>query len=155
MKRLLVCGLIALLLPSPAFAKKPKCTFRAHLEGNRNDSAIFATPVRSRFSGNEVFIEKIPTISEQDVSAFYPYRATDGTFGVLIELNEHGKLALDTLSIEHRGKSLFVFLNGRDITELQIDRRVSDGKIYLPSGITEQDIVLMAKAWRMIGQRKK
>ena len=51
--------------------------------------------------------------------AFRPYPAADGTFGVLLQLDDHGKIALDTLSIEHRGSSLFVFINGRPLTELQ------------------------------------
>jgi len=47
-----------------------------------------------------------------------------------------------------------VFVNGRAITELQIDKRVSDGKIYIPSGLTAADIDLMKKDWRSIGQQK-
>jgi hypothetical protein len=62
---------------------------------------------------------------------------------------------LEALSIERRGGLLFVFVNGRPITELQIDKRVSDGKIYIASGLTEADIKLMKKDWRLIGQKKK
>ena len=47
-------------------------------------------------------------------------------------LDDHGRTILDTMSIERRGSLLFVFINGRPLTELQVDRRVSDGKIYLP-----------------------
>ena len=99
--------------------------------------------------------EKIPRISEQDVIAFYPYAAANGTYGALLQLDEHGRIALDTLSIERRGSFLFVFINGRPITELEIDKRVSDGKIYVPSGLTGADIALMKKDWRLIGQRKR
>ncbi|PYJ12965.1 MAG: hypothetical protein DME93_05225 [Verrucomicrobia bacterium] len=63
-------------------------------------------------------------------------------------------MVLDTLSVERRGGFLFVFVNGRAITELQIDKRVSDGKIYIPSGLTAADIDLMKKDWRSIGQQK-
>jgi len=48
-----------------------------------------------------------------------------------------------------------VFINGRLITELEVDRRVSDGKIYIPSGLTAADIDLMKKDWRLIGQPKR
>jgi hypothetical protein len=41
------------------------------------------------------------------------------------------------------------------ITELQIDKRVSDGKIYIPSGLTAVDVELMKKQWRLLGQRKR
>ena len=100
-------------------------------------------------------IEKIPRISEQDVVAFYPYAAANGTYGALFQLDEHGRIALDALSIERRGSLLFVLINGRPITELEIDKRVSDGKIYIPSGLSAADIGLMKKDWRLIGQRKR
>ena len=64
-------------------------------------------------------------------------------------------MVLDTLSIENRGRFLFVFVNGRLITALQIDKRVSDGKIYVPSGLAAADIEAMKKEWRLIGQRKR
>jgi len=102
-----------------------------------------------------VAIEKIPWISERDVMAFSSYPAADGTYGALFQLDEHGRVVLDTLSVEHRGSLLFVFINGRPITELQIDKRVSDGKIYVPSGLTTTDIEVMKKEWRQIGQRKR
>ncbi|PYJ26968.1 MAG: hypothetical protein DMF24_04050 [Verrucomicrobia bacterium] len=111
--------------------------------------------MRAQVSGKEVAIEKMPWISERDVMAFSAYPARDGTCGVLIQLDEHGSVVLDTLSVERRGGFLFVFINGRFITELQIDKRVSDGKIYIPSGLTAADIDLMKKDWRLIGERKK
>jgi hypothetical protein len=62
---------------------------------------------------------------------------------------------LDTLSIERRGSFLFVLINGRLMTPLEIDKRVSDGKIYIASGLTAADIDLMKRDWRLIGQRKR
>jgi hypothetical protein len=90
-------------------------------------------------------IRSRPRISENDVMAFYPYTAANGSYGALFKLDEHGLVAPDALSIERRGSLLFVFINGRPITELEIDRRVSDGKIYIPSGLTSADIELMKK----------
>jgi hypothetical protein len=40
------------------------------------------------------------------------------------------------------------------LTELQVDRRVSDGIIYLPSGLTEADLKLMNKDWKLLGRQK-
>ena len=100
-------------------------------------------------------IEKTPTLSERDVVAFRPYPAQNGSYGVLLQFDDHGKIALDALSIERRGGFLFVFVNGRAITELQVDRRVADGQIYLPSGLSPADIELMRKDWRLIGEKKK
>ena len=146
------CALFA--LPT-GVAKQRHCMFRVHAQANQQDTAVFATSVRAQVSGKDVAIEKLPRISEQDVLAFYPYAAANGTYGALFQLDEHGRIALDALSIERRGSFLFVFINGRPITELEIDKRVSDGKIYVPSGLTGADIELMKKDWRLIGQRKR
>jgi hypothetical protein len=116
---------------------------------------VFATSVRAQVVGKDVAIEKMPRISEQDVIAFYPYVAPNGTYGALFQLDEHGRVTLDALSVERRGSFLFVFINGRAITELEIDKRVSDGRIYVASGLTGGDIELMKKDWRLIGQRHR
>jgi hypothetical protein len=128
---------------------------RVHAQANPRDTTVFATSIPAQVSGKNVAIEKIPRISEQDVIAFYPYPAANGTYGAVFQLDEHGRVALDSLSIERRGSSLFVLINGRLITELEIDKRVADGKIYVPSGLTAADIDLMKKDWRLIGQRKR
>jgi len=130
------------------------CSFRVHLTANANDGDAFAQPVRS-LTGRGVYIDKTPWITEREVTAFCPYRAADGSYAALLVLDDHGRTVLDTLSIEHRGSQLFIFINGRPPTELQVDRRVSDGKIYLPAGLTETDIKLMNKDWKLLGHTKR
>jgi hypothetical protein len=155
MKTLCVFGLCLVFALAEGVAKQRHCTFRVHAQANPKDTEVFATFVRAQISGKNVTIEKMPWISEQDVMAFSPYPGQDGTYGALIQLDEHGRVVLDTLSVERRGGFLFVFINGRLITELQVDKRVSDGKIYIPSGLTAADIDLMKKDWRLIGPRKR
>ncbi|MBX6325645.1 MAG: hypothetical protein IRY93_06380 [Chthoniobacterales bacterium] len=153
MKTLCALGLCLILAAIAANAKRRHCTFRAHAQANPQDTAVFAAAVRAQVSGKDVAIERIPRLSENDVRAFYPYPSANGTFGALLQLDEHGRVALDALSIERKGGLLFVFVNGRPITELQIDKRVSDGQIYIPYGLTVADIELMKKDWPLIGQR--
>lgn len=155
MKTGFAVALCVSLFLSTLFAKERHCILRVHAEANERDGATFSMGIRSQVSGKNVFIEKTPTLSEHDVTAFRPYPASDGTYGVLLQFDEHGKMVLDALSIERRGSYLFVFVNGRALTELQVDRRVSDGKIYLPSGLVAADIELMRKDWHVIGERKK
>jgi hypothetical protein len=156
MKTLCVFALCLLIALADAVAKQRHCTFRVHAQANPRDTEVFATSVRAQVSGKNVAIEKMPWITEQNVMAFSPYPAQNGTYGALIQLDEHGRVVLDTLSIERRGGFLFVFINGRLVPEtgLEIDKRVSNGKIYIPSGLTAADIELMKKDWRLIGQRK-
>jgi hypothetical protein len=155
MKTLCAFALCLVFAAAEGVAKQRHCTFRLHAQANPKDTDVFATSVRTRVSGKDVAIEKIPRISENDVMAFYPYTAANGSYGALFQLDEHGRVALDALSVERKGSLLFVFINGRPITELEIDRRVSDGKIYIPSGLTSADIELMKKDWHMMGQRKR
>jgi len=138
-----------------AAAKERHCTFRVHAQANAQDTDVFSIPAHATSSGKDVAIEKVPWITERDVMAFSPYPAQNGTFGALFQLDDHGRVVLDTLSVEHRGSFLFVLVNGRMITELQIDKRVSDGKIYVPSGLTAADVELMKKQWRSPGERKR
>jgi hypothetical protein len=138
-----------------AVAKQRHCTFRVHAQANPRDSDVFSISARATSSGKDIAIQKLPWITEHDVIAFSPYPAQDGTFGALFQLDDHGRTVLDTLSVEHRGSFLFVFVNGRMITDLQIDKRVSDGKIYIPSGLTAADVELMKKKWRLAGERKR
>jgi hypothetical protein len=147
MRRIAACALLLVLLGAPAEARKPRCTLRAHLEGNANDGEVFASQIRSQTTGRNVFIQKAPVISENDVVGFKAYPAADGSFGVLFALSDHGKLALDTLSVEKRGTYLYVFVNSKPVAELQIDRRVSDGRLYVASGLSAADIELMKKDW--------
>jgi hypothetical protein len=155
MKSLCASILVAVLIVTPTMAKDRHCMFRVHVQANPHDTAVFATSVPAKFSDKDIAIERTPRISERDVVAFYPYSAADKSYGVLIRLDEHGRIGLDSLSIERSGQLLFVFINGRPITELEIDKRVSDGKIYIASGLTAADLALMKKDWRLIGQRKR
>ena len=132
-------------LAAPLGQAKQHSTFRVHAQANASSGPVFSSQLK--FLGRPVTVEKVPTLSENDVTGFRSYRAADGTFGALFQLNEHGRLALDSVSVERRGGSLFVFVNGRPITELQIDRRVSDGRIYIPSGLTADDLELLKKDW--------
>jgi hypothetical protein len=138
-----------------AAAKERHCTFRVHAQANPRDTDVFSIPAHATSSGKDVAIEKLPWITEHDVMAFSPHPAKNGTFGALFQLDDHGRVVLDTLSVERRGGFLFVLINGRMITELQIDKRVSDGKIYVPSGLTAADVELMKKKWRSPGERKR
>jgi hypothetical protein len=124
---------------------KQHSTFRVHAEANPKNDPVFSTQLR--LFGRLVTIEKAPTLSENDVTGLQTYRAADGTHGALFQLNEHGRLALDSLSVDRRGGSLFVFINGRPVTELQIDRRVSDGRVYIASALTASDLELLRKDW--------
>src|SRR5207244_9856854 len=134
MNAVLAMGLFLILAAPFASAKSKRCTVRVHAQGNENDGSVFATPVTTPISGKNIFIEKIPAISEHDVSAYRPYTASDGSVGALLQLDDHGRLVRDTLSVERGSGTLLVFINGGIITEFLVDPRVSDGQLFMASG---------------------
>ena len=153
--RSIFASLIVASFAVPVSGKDAHCIFRVHVEANAHDTASFSSSVPALFSGKKVAIERIPRLSEQDVVAIYSYSAKDGTYGALFQLDEHGRIALDALSLEKRGQLLFVLVNGRAVAELQVDQRVTDGRIYVASGLTKADLDAMKKCWRLIGEKKK
>ncbi len=128
---------------------------RFHLLANKTDSEKFAKPITLQHSGEQVYIAIMPTIHEQDIIAHYPFEVADGTWGTSFYLNNHGRMSLDAFSIERRGQPLIVFVNGRQLTELLIDKRISDGIITIPSGLTAEDIAIFAKEFKLAGAKQQ
>src|SRR6476660_731759 len=93
----LACALV------DAAAKERHCTFRVHAQANPQDTDVCSPRAVATSSGKDISIEKLARISEHDVMAFSPYPAQDGTFGALFQLDDHGRVVLDTLSVERRG----------------------------------------------------
>jgi hypothetical protein len=148
-------SLIVALFAASVLGKDRPCVFRVHAEANPNDTASFSASVPALFSSKRVAIERVPRLSERDIVAFYPYSAKDGSYSALFQLDEHGRISLDALSVEQRGRLLFVLVNARPVAQLEVDRRVSDGRIYIASGLTKADIDSFKKCWRLIGEKKK
>jgi hypothetical protein len=58
---------------------------------------------------------------------------------------------LDVASSESRGKYFFLFANGRQLTEILVDTRVSDGVFLIPSGLTDIEIATLTRLYPIIG----
>lgn len=152
-------GITRFLLPVLALgliaaAGKPKATVRFHVEVNPNSGEPFVLSTQMPGEGQKVTLSKIPEISENDVVAIYPFPADDGTAGCAFKLDAHGKLALDTVSSQARGARMVGFVNNRPVTAMLIDRRISDGIITITRGLTPEDVLLLRKAFPVLGERK-
>ena len=145
-----------LALAFVAFAKKePPLTVHFHLEANARDTATFATPVTLKNPPREAYVEKIPTLTERDIAAIYPFPASDGTMGCAFKLNDHGTFDLEAVSTDRRGSSIIAVVNGRQVIDMIIDKKVSDGVITIANGLTPRDIELLSKKFPVLGQGKK
>lgn len=155
MKLRFLLPLLALLFVAAAKKKEPEVTIRFHTEVRQHGGESFVVPVMLQNPPRRTFISKVPAISERDVVAIYPFPAPDGTMGCALKLDEHGRIALDTLSVESRSSALIGIVNGRQVVEMQIDKRVSDGILTIPSGILLPEIQQLEKKFRIMGQAQK
>lgn len=134
-----------------AAAKKesgPAVRFYTEVQAREGDPEVLS--VQFQFPPHKGFVAKVPAISERDVREIYLFSAGDGSAGCSFFLGEHGKAVLDTLSIEKRGMSLVAAVNGRQVIDLLIDRRVSDGIITIPRGLTLPEAALLKKSFREV-----
>lgn len=150
-----VLPLLLALLCVAGGKKQPQLTIRFYAEAKEGDTASFALPITLQNPPRQAFIDKIPIVSERDIIAIFPFQASDGTNGCAFKLDDHGTLALDTVSVEKRGTSLVAFVNNRQVIDMQIDRRVSDGVITIARGLVPQEIAMMEKKYRTLGQVAK
>lgn len=155
--RLLV--LAFMVLGTLGAARKPALSVGFHAEANARDGEPFAMPVKFQNPERDGFVERIPSLSDRNIQAIYPVAAADGTFGCAFQLDQSGRIGLQTLSAERRGTSLVVFLSTKtgvhQVIDMVIDKPVNDGIIYVPRGLTQFEIAALQKQFRTMGQTKK
>lgn len=148
-----VSGFLLLPLRAPAGGHRldPNITVRFFVQATTFDTS-FATKVEVGTPPREVIIEKIPSISERDIASFYPFQAPDGTYAVAFQLDRHGQIILETLSSSKRGSLLIAAINGRVISPLLIDKAITDGIIYVPSGFTQPELRALGSSFLITGR---
>lgn len=164
MKRLpIVIGLIASLavtglFPARAVAggsnnKKDTFAIRIHGEGSPEDGEKFAVPV-VLLDGRKTTLSIMPLLSEHDIKAVYPFRATDGSYGAYLRLDGHGSNLLTQYSIEKSGRNsvLAVMVNGRQVIDVMVDKPIRDGIFCIPTGMTLLESAKMANSFPVMGQ---
>ena len=156
MKLLRCLASLCLILALAGFSQKNQVlTVTFHVETNARDTKSFALPVKLKNLKREAFIEKMPSITEREIAGIFPFAASDGTMGCSFQMDAHGTIWLVTLSVEHRGSALVAMINGRIVCDLLIDKRVSNGLITIPNGLTNEDVAGLTKKFHIIGTGKK
>ena len=156
---LLLCCCAALMVGGTATegwasgSKKPNPSIavRFHAQVNTYDPT-FAAKVVAGNPPRELIVEKIPSLSERDIASFYPYRANDGTYSAVFQFDRHGQAVLEALSSQIRGQMMVAAVNGRPVSLMKVDKIVSDGIIFIPSGLTAGDIKEMGASFSLMGQ---
>jgi hypothetical protein len=133
--------------------KELPLSIRFYLQTTQGDTDSFAAPV-TLLNGQQTYVDQIAAISERDILAIYPFPVADGSGGCAFRLDDHGTMSLDSLSNDKRGTLLIATINGRQVADILIDRRVSDGIVTIPSGITTDEMKLILKRFPVIGGKK-
>jgi len=148
----LILPVIFCLFFVAAAQKPPAVTFRLHGETSERDGDIFASPVAVGNPPIQVFVEKVPLISEREILAFYPFASPAGGYGVYFQLDNHGSKGLETLTTSRQGRFMVAFLNGRPLLRLHVDRPIRDGIVMIPSGISSDEVRAISQAFPLIGE---
>ncbi len=131
--------------------RDPSIAIRFHAQVNTFDPT-FAAQVKIGNPPRQLIVEKIPSISERDIVGFYPFKASDGTFSAALQLDRHGSVVLQSLSTEKRGQFIVAAVNTRPVALLAVDKTITDGIIYIPSGLTLDEIHQMGASFSLMGQ---
>ena len=143
MLRSCLTALAGLLLPVvvPAGEKPPPpIILSVHSEAEARDSEKFARPIPLQYARRTAYISTSPDLTSRDIFDVMPFAAPDGTQGAHLRLSPGGRIRLEGISGAKLGKALVVFVGGRQIADLYIDRRIEDGILPIPSGLTPADI---------------
>lgn len=153
MHRPLVLLFVAALLCTGG-AKKPAVDLRIHGEGIAAEAPSFAFPA-TLLNGQEVYLSRMPLITHREIRSIFPFPAADGSEGVYLKLDNHGTGLLQQHTMERRGRTLVVLLNGRQVINLIVDRPVTDGIVSIPRGLSPEEITLLRTAFPVMGETGK
>lgn len=149
---------LALNAPCPLFAgakKAPLVTIRLHGEGSSTDGPSFSSEVQLNNPPVKIFIRNIPVVSERDIEAFLPFPGNDGQVGAYFRLDAHGANKLQQFTVEEKGRTAIILINGRIVANVMIKSAVNDGILYVPGGITQEEILVLQQHFKIIGRESE
>lgn len=146
---LLSLVLLSCCLPACSTLKKNRqVIISVHSQGTEmaNPKSIF----KRRIGGREMIFQTLPVFTHNNVIAFHPFPADNGTNGVALKLDFKGTHALDMATRMRRGEVLMAMVNLSVVDIVNIDQAVSDGIFTIWQGIPDELIAIMDKKYSRI-----
>jgi hypothetical protein len=116
-------------------------------------------PVKFRYPPRDGFVETIAFASDKNFIAIFPVTNADGTLGCAFQLDQSGRFALETVSRDRRGASIVVTIRTKtgshQVIDMVIDKPITDGIIYIPTGLSPGEMQTLREMYPVIGQPKK
>lgn len=131
--------------------KSPAISIRLHGEGSSADGPSFSSEVQLNNPPVKIFMRNVPVTSERDITGFHPFPGNDGQFGAYFRLDSHGANKLQQFTVEEKGRTAIVLVNGRIAANMRISAPVKDGILYVPGGIQREEILILEKKFPLIG----
>jgi hypothetical protein len=132
-------------------AKKPVVDLRVHALGKEEEAPSFAVP-GTLMNGTQVYLQRMPLVTQSEVTSIFPFPAGDGTSGMYFKLGQHGSQLLQQHTMTRQGSTLVVMLNGVQVANLLVDRPVRDGVFRIPRGLTPEDVAFLSTVFPVMGQ---
>lgn len=148
--------LAALLFAGPVLAggKKPEKTqVSFHSEGSAAEGPKMS--FSQAVQGRNVVFRRSPEIQTQDIAAFRPFQAEDGTFGATFLLQRPLYPRLEASTSSNMGKWMLAMFNGRPVDAVRINAPVKDGMIVVWQGIQLVEMQRMTHQWPFIGETQE
>ena len=151
--------LLVLAVGNLGLIRKKPVTVRFHVETNARDGQPFAMPATFHNPERTGFVTQIPVISERNIDAIFPFRASDGSMGCAFKLDNFGRTALEETSLSNRGAGLIAFVGTKtgthQVIDMVVDKVIHDGIISIPRGMTDLEITALQKEFKTMGQTGK
>lgn len=155
MRRFLPLLLIPFLSASAGEQKSSPLTVRLHAEGSPSDGETFGTKIQLTNPAREITIGKVPIVTERDFVAFFPFPASDGSFGAYFRLDANGTNKLESHTTEFRDKMVVALIDGRVASAMLVDKKITDGLMIVPNGFAPREIALLQTKYPIIGKEKE
>lgn len=100
--------------------------------------------------GKKVTFRTIPEFTENNIVAFHPFPAEDGSQGICVQLDFNGRNALETVTRLNQGSLMLSMINGQFVDFVAVDETITNGLFTVWGGIPQELVELMDKKYPRI-----
>lgn len=146
--RVLVALVSVLLASCSQWSGRPPVQIAIFSEGGAMDlpKSVFTREIL----GNAVTLKVIPEFTQDNIVAFHPFAAEDGTQGVCLQLDVKGRNSLEVVTRLQQGKILASMVNGAFVDLVNIDGTIANGLFTVWQGIPNEAVAKMDKKYPRI-----
>lgn len=152
---ILTLALLAAIPLQASGKKTPGISITFHMEASSLEGKKFAIPVDT--PRGKRFIQRVPTISTTDITAFRPFPSPHNPdlYGIVFQLNRNGATRFRALSGQNVGKWMVASINGRVVDMMLIDKPVDGRVVTVWRNVDPAIIQVCDKKFPRIGEDPK